>query len=129
MILHILMRNEWETAMRQGSYRPPSLDAEGFIHCSTIEQAVDTANLLFRGATDLLLLCIDETRLITTLKFEAPATAGDARPNLRFPHIRGALNLDAVIDAIEFPCGADGSFQLPARIREVGVPGISRGGA
>jgi uncharacterized protein (DUF952 family) len=129
MILHILRRNEWELALRKGSYRAPSLDTEGFIHCSTIDQAIDTANLLFRGASDLLILRIDETRLVATLKFEAPATTGDARPSTRFPHIYGALNLDAVIDAVEFPCDADGSFQLPARIREFGVGGISRGGA
>lgn len=129
MILHILKRSDWENALRQGSYRPCSLDTEGFIHCSTIDQAVDTANLLFRGAPDLLLLRIDETRLVATLKFEAPATTGDARPSAWFPHIYGALNLDAVIDAVEFPCDADGSFQLPARIREFGVGGISRRGA
>ena len=129
MILHILRRNEWALAVRRGSYRPASLEAEGFIHCSTIDQAIDTANLLFRGATDLLLLRIDETRLVPTLKFEAPATAGDARPNMRFPHLYGALNLDAVVEAIEFPCAADGSFELPARIREFDGGGISRGGA
>jgi uncharacterized protein (DUF952 family) len=127
MILHLLRRNEWAWALRQGSCRPQSLDDEGFIHCSTIDQAADTANLLFRGASDLLLLGIDERRLVATLKFETPATAGDARPNTRFPHIYGALNLDAVVDAIEFPCDADGSFQLPARIREFGIGRVSRG--
>lgn len=128
MILHILRRHEWDLALRHGSYRPPSLDAEGFIHCSAIEQAIDTANLLFRGAADLLLLRIDETRLVAPLRFEAPATADDARPNTRFPHIYGALNLDAVVDAIEFPCADDGSFELPARVSEFNIGGISRGG-
>jgi uncharacterized protein (DUF952 family) len=127
MILRILRRNEWELALRRGSYRPPSLETEGFIHCSTSDQAINTAILLFRGAPDLLLLCIDERRLVATLKFETPATAGDARPNTRFPHIYGALNLDAVVDAIEFQCDADGSFQLPARIREFGIGRVSRG--
>jgi uncharacterized protein (DUF952 family) len=129
MILHILRRNEWELALRQGSYRPPSLDTEGFIHCSTIDQAIDTANIFFRGARDLLLLRIDERKLTSTLKFEAPATAGDARPRTQFPHIYGPLDLDAVIDAVEFPSEADGSFQLPARIREFSLGGISRGNA
>ena len=118
MILHILRRGEWESALLQGSHRPPSLDAEGFIHCSTIDQLIDTANLLFRGASDLLLLWIDETRLVAMLEFEAPATVNDARPSMRFPHIYGSLNLDAVIETVEFPCDADGTFQLPTRIRE-----------
>jgi uncharacterized protein (DUF952 family) len=92
MIFHILRRSEWRSALQQGSYRPASLDAEGFIHCSTIDQSIDTANLLFRGASDLLLL-----------------------------RIYGPLNLDAVVETVEFPCDADGSFQLPTRIRELSV--------
>lgn len=117
MILHILRRGEWDEALRRGSYRPPSLEAEGFIHCSTIAQALDTANIFFRGQTDLILLRIDEHKLMSPLKFESPAAADDARPRARFPHIYGPLNFDAVVDVIEFPCGTDGSFQMPAAIR------------
>ncbi len=44
---------------------PPSLDAEGFIHCSTIaHQAIETANLYYRGQHDLLVLRIDERKLL-----------------------------------------------------------------
>jgi uncharacterized protein (DUF952 family) len=117
MILHILRRAEWDKALRHGIYRPPSLAAEGFIHCSTVAQALDTANIFYRGQTDLLLLCIDASQLTSPLSYESPAAAGDARPRARFPHIYGPLNLDAVVDVIEFPCGADGSFQTPAAIR------------
>jgi len=119
MILHILRLSEWEEALRLGTYRPPSLTAEGFIHCSTVNQVIDTANAFFRGTPDLLLLRIDERKLAWPLKFEAPATPGDSRPRESFPHIYGPLNLDAVICAIEFPCEADGSFQLPEMILEL----------
>jgi len=114
--MHILSRSEWDLARRSGDYRPPSLEAEGFIHCSTIEQIIDTANIFYRGRRDLLVLRIDESKLISPLRFEAPAAAGDARPAARFPHIYGPLNLAAVIEATEFPCGADGSFHLPIAI-------------
>ena len=63
MILHILKRAEWEDARLRGEYRPPSLDAEGFIHCSTVDQVIDTANLFFTAVNDLLLLRIDESKL------------------------------------------------------------------
>ncbi len=119
MILHILSRSQWYLARRRGYYRPPSLEAEGFIHCSTIAQVIDTANIFYRGQHDLLVLRIDERKLISRLEFEAPATAGDARPQALFPHIHGPLNLDAVIDAIELPCDADGSFRLPAAIGDL----------
>jgi len=116
MILHILSRSEWEFARRGDAYRPPSLTAEGFIHCSTIAQVIDTANLFYRGHRDLLVLRIDERKLTARLAFEAPANSADARPRALFPHIYGPLNLDAVIDAIELPCDADGSFRLLAAI-------------
>jgi uncharacterized protein (DUF952 family) len=118
MILHILRRREWEEALRLGSYQPPSIESEGFIHCSTLTQAVDTANILFRGAPDLLLICIEESKVAAKVRFEAPATPGDARPRTLFPHIYGPLNLDAVAVAIEFPCDADGTFRLPVRLSD-----------
>src|ERR1700722_12820141 len=119
MILHILRRAEWEEAVRRGSYRPSSIDAEGFIHCSTLSQAVETAKIFFRGATDLLLLRIDESKVAAEVRFEAPAVPGEARPGTLFPHVYGPLNLDAVVEAIEFPCEADGTFRLPARLSDL----------
>jgi uncharacterized protein (DUF952 family) len=116
-IFHIAIRAEWELAARNGSYAPPSLIAEGFIHCSAREQIIATANLFYRGRTDLILLTIDESRLSAPPRYEAPANADDVRATLRFPHIYGPLNFDAVISAEPFPCGAGGGFELPSRLR------------
>ena len=33
-----------------------------------------------------------------------------------YPHFYGVLSIDAVVDAIAFPCNADGSFDLPVGI-------------
>ncbi len=118
MILHILSRAEWEEAVRTRSYRPATLRDEGFIHCSTAAQVVETANLFFRGRRDLLIACIDEARLTSPLKLEPPASGGPARAAGLFPHIHGPLNLDAVTAVHEFPCRDDGDFELPAALRE-----------
>ena len=72
MILHILRQREWEEALRLGAYQPPSLDSEGFIHCSTVTQLVDTANIFFHGAHDVLLLCIDESKVAATVTYRNP---------------------------------------------------------
>ncbi len=119
MILHILRQREWEEALRLGAYQPPSLDSEGFIHCSTVTQLVDTANIFFHGAHDVLLLCIDESKVAATVTFETPAVIGDARPRTSFPHIYGPLNLDAVFEVIKFPCDADGTFRLPVMLQDL----------
>ena len=122
MILHIVKRSGWEDAKRRGSYEPASVGAEGFIHCSTIEQLLDTANRFYRGQKDLIVLCIEESRLNAPLKFEAPSIPEDQKRDGLFPHIHGALNLAAVTAVIEFPCADDGTFLMP-REAEFGPQG------
>jgi uncharacterized protein (DUF952 family) len=114
MIFHIAIRADWDAALHIGHYAPPNLDADGFIHCSTRAQIIDTANLFYRGRRDLMVISIDETRLAAPLRYEAPANPSDARASSLFPHIYGALNLEAVTSASPFPCSADGSFLLPS---------------
>jgi uncharacterized protein (DUF952 family) len=109
LILHIAHEDAWQAAQSAGVYRLESLDTEGFIHCSTLAQAVDTASRYYRGVSGLVLLCIDERRLTAECRYEGATE--------RFPHIYGPLNLDAVVRVVPFPCAADGSFFLPAAAR------------
>jgi len=115
VIFHIVKRREWQQAVDCGTYAPPSLQAEGFIHCSTHAQTLDTANHWFRGQQDLVLLHIDPRRLAVPLRLEQPAGRDDERREERFPHIYGPLNLDAVVQVVDFPCeaGPSGSFRWP----------------
>ena len=94
-------------ALEQGSYAPSSLSLEGFIHCSTADQVSATAKRWFAGEKDLLLLRIDTQILAAELKYEAPRNAGPERQHERFPHLYGALNLDAVIEVLDLPPGAE----------------------
>lgn len=111
IILHIISRGEWETAVSHPPYAPSSLASEGFIHCSTPEQVLLPANSLYRGRADLLLLCLDAARIAADVVYEDCYDSG-----IEFPHIYGPLNLEAVVTVIEFPCQADGSFRLPPLI-------------
>lgn len=107
MIYHIVSKSDWEAAASSDTYQGDTLHTEGFIHCSTIEQVVDTANVWFKGRTDLLLLTIDTARLSAPLKYE---DAGDGR---MFPHVYGPIEKQAVVCMVEFPLQSDGSFVLP----------------
>jgi len=117
VIYHITSRTAWEEARRRGQYRAPSLKSEGFIHCSTRKQVLGVANDFYRGQSDLLLLCIDERGLRAELRWEAPAhpeplkDSGASSDSL-FPHLYGMLNLDAVVDAIDFN-ETESGFALP----------------
>ena len=113
MILHIVKRHDWEDAIRKGEYAPASLETEGFIHCSTAAQVVGTADLFYRGQSDLIIVCLEEGQLTSRLIYEPAARVGDRRADALFPHIYGPLNLEAVSEICEFPCDAEGRFVLP----------------
>jgi len=100
-------------AVARGTYAPASLRDEGFIHCSTLAQVIDTANRFYRGQDDLFVLCIEESLLKAVLKYEAPRMDHGESSGELFPHLYGELNLDAVVRVAKLPCEADGSFQLP----------------
>jgi uncharacterized protein (DUF952 family) len=108
-ILHITRRAEWAAAKNLGAYRGNTLDSEGFIHCSMLKQVVGSANRFFQGQQDLVILVIDEGLVQPEIKYE-----GDA-DNL-FPHIYGALNVEAVVRSIDLDAGADGIFNLPPEL-------------
>jgi uncharacterized protein (DUF952 family) len=118
MIVHIVKRSEWVLAVERRTYSPDSLRSEGFIHCSTLAQVIDTANRFYRGQDDLVVLHIEESRLTAELKYEAPATPhGEATGEL-FPHLYGELNVEGVERVVELPCEADGTFRLPDGLLE-----------
>ena len=121
IILHITHLQEWETAVFSGYYSPSSLNSDGFIHCSTIEQTVETANTFFENQQDLILLCIDENKTEAEVKYEAPAsgTNQDQRKDSMFPHLYGPLNVSAVVRVIEFVPKTDGKFELPEEISQL----------
>jgi len=120
MILHITTNEAWQKAQQTGEYKAPSLNSEGFIHCSTLKQTIDTANIFFKGQKGLILLCIDENKLNSECKYEGPTGGVQHDPGVGnlFPHVYGPINLSAVIKVIDFPSNADGFFSLPNELFE-----------
>lgn len=104
-IWHITKREQWEQAQIAQVYLSDSLESEGFIHCSTQEQVLPTANFLFRGQPGLVLLGIDSSKVQPEIRYEDV-------DGTTFPHIYGALNTDAVIEVLDFVPGVDGLFEL-----------------
>lgn len=107
IILHITQRQHWDEAQEVGIYRNDSLRSEGFIHCSTPLQVIKVANRFYAGQRGLVLLCIYGGLLQAPLRYEAIETGE------QFPHLYGALNLNAVIRVLDFEPGTDGKFKLP----------------
>ncbi len=117
-LLHIITEGNWANARRLGVLSDPSLESEGFIHCSYADQVLLPANALFAGQTDLLLLAIDPSQLSSPLLVEDSYGSGN-----EFPHVYGPIELAAVITTFPFPPNEDGSFLLPTALdeRESGI--------
>ena len=107
-IFHLVARDDWASAQATGSYAPLSLGTEGFIHFSTRDQVLRSAARFYAGRDDMLVLVVDEARVCPPVRYEA------AHGEL-FPHVYGALNLDAVEEAL--PLSRDGdAFVMPDRL-------------
>ena len=98
----------WREAERAGYFAGAGIDAQdGFIHFSTAGQVAETAAKHFAGATGQVLVAVDADRLGGTLKWEP------SRGGALFPHLYGALRLDAVKWVAPLPLGADGRHVFP----------------
>jgi len=78
------------------------------------------ANEIFQGQENLLLLCIDESKLTSALRWEAPAhpegaPTNDSKGEAPFPHLYGPLNLEAVVGVFAL-CAAESGFRLPTEL-------------
>src|SRR5512136_2799106 len=109
IILHVTSRKTWSAAQKNRQYTADSLAGEGFIHCSKVSQIMRVADNFFAGQHGLVILLIDPARLIPELRWEPGA---DLETEL-FPHIYGPINLDAVVDILDFEPDAAGKFNLP----------------
>jgi len=93
LIYHFTTREAWAKAIETGSYTSPSLNEEGFIHCSELSQVEDIKSRFNAGVQDLVLLTIDTEKLSSQLIFEWSPSVQST-----FPHIYGPINPDAVVD-------------------------------
>lgn len=109
VVYHILPKDDWQKALHNGIYAPCSLNTEGFIHCSAVDQVLHSAEAYFGGQRDLLLLCIALDKVLPVVRYEA-AVEGNAR---RFPHIYGPLRLSAVVNVSVLSIDQNGDFTLP----------------
>ena len=108
-IFHITTDAAWQAALAGGhGYSAPSLETEGFIHCSTPTQVAWVANGRFRGFSEpLVLLRLAPDALTAGLKWEA------SEPHMPpFPHIYGPIDLGAVVEVIPYPEGPEGFAPL-----------------
>ncbi|HQV55206.1 MAG TPA: DUF952 domain-containing protein [Chitinophagaceae bacterium] len=92
---HVTTAADWEAAKQNAEYIHPSLEAEGFIHCSQDHQVAGVLERYFAGKTDLVKLVIESDKLTSKYVFDWSKSTADT-----FPHVYGPINIDAVIDVV-----------------------------
>ncbi len=93
VIFHVTTSSEWDAAKPSGHYSSPSLQDEGFIHCSASEAQVQgVLKRYFSGRDNLVKLVIDTDLLENRFIYEWSPSTQDT-----FPHIYGPINVTAVI--------------------------------
>jgi uncharacterized protein (DUF952 family) len=110
-IVHIATQSAWAAAQAEGVYRPPSLEDDGFIHCSRPDQIPRVLDAGFPDRRDLLLLCTDTERVGAPVRWEADET-GEA-----FPHVYGPIEVGALTPQ------AISTNESPSRTRDPGTTG------
>jgi uncharacterized protein (DUF952 family) len=94
-LYHLATAPDWERYQADGQIVPPSLAAEGFVHCSWGRQVPGTVEKHFAEETGLLALELDPDALgDAALVEEDSYGSGQA-----FPHAYGPIPVDAVRSA------------------------------
>ena len=107
-LYHIVSQTEWNKALDEGVYSPESLDSEGFIHFSTRDQVLSTAQRYYAGRTDLLLLKVDSNTSLPEVKFEN--TVGGTE---LFPHMYGKLSINKISGIAPLKVDSATNFVFP----------------
>jgi uncharacterized protein (DUF952 family) len=108
---HITSGIEWQAAQTKGVYQPQTFTQEKFIHLSYGHQLLTVAHRFYANQRGLVILVIDSSRIKDGL-IEENLEGGVEL----YPHFYGVLPVDAVVNAIAFPCNTDGGFDLPVEL-------------
>jgi len=103
-LYHLALEGDWQEARRRGVYlrstRGMGIEEVGFIHASWSQQVEPTWRRFYGDGPELRLLVIEPARLTAAgleVREEAAPESGE-----RFPHIYGALPIEAVLLAERF---------------------------
>ena len=101
LVFKICLYSEWQEAVNRGVYTGSALDLrDGFIHLSSSDQVIETAQLHFMNISDLLLVAVDPAGL--DIRYE------ESRNGQMFPHLFSDLPVSAAVNVQPISMDADG---------------------
>ena len=94
LIYHIVLPEVWD-AFDTDLYMAPSLETEGFIHCSFAEQLDGVIDRYYSDESSLVILEIDPELLMSRM-IKEPSTNSEI-----YPHVYGPINRNAIVSIVE----------------------------
>lgn len=104
-ILHCMKKSIWEERKNKEYWGQRNLDAEGFLHCSTIDYFWRIVWHFEEEQDEFVIVCIDEKKLESEVRYEDGDNCGRT-----YPHIYGLVNNSAVVDVLPFLRDASGKY-------------------
>ncbi len=107
LTLHLVARDPWAASDTGQPYRHPSLETEGFIHCTDgAAEMARTANRHYADdARPFVVLTIDLDRVGSPWRYDDPGSP--------YPHVYGPIERSAIVETRPMPRSADGTFLVP----------------
>ena len=106
-VYRLAVLDEWAAAQETGFIPKRDIDVkDGYFHLSTESQVLETANLHFADAEDLLALEVPMAGISDAVKFELAPKRGEAFPHyygdLKTAHVAHAIRLRRTSTGFEF---------------------------
>ena len=104
LTFHLTPRAWWNAADPALPLRAPSLDAEGFIHCTDgATEMVATANRHYAAEPgSFVILTVDLDRITSPWRVDDPGRI--------YPYIFGPIDRAAIVAVVDAPRDPDGTF-------------------
>ncbi|WP_198174799.1 DUF952 domain-containing protein [Spirosoma arboris] len=107
-LFYLVKKADWLAQSTKVSFHPPFFSKEGFISLITPEQVISTAQTLYQGQSDLLLVKLNISAADPRLKWEQVSGS-----EVSVPHYYGDLSRVLVKKVYPFLPQKDGHFALP----------------
>ena len=107
IILHCTHRSIWEKALESGKFGFDAIQKNGSIPCIKIEN-LNEKNFSFPSITDMVILCIDTSKV-----------EGEIKEENDYTNIYGLINTETIISAINYTADENDKFIMNNELRDI----------
>lgn len=113
IILHFALKNEWESEAKNGFYGESLISKNGFIPCFYFSD-ISSINLNFSTLKDYVILCIDENKVNSEIKYTKEA-------NIEKINIYGKIDKEAILSILPYTFDENDNFVITKELLDFDV--------